>query len=250
MPRPLTPEHLIVLPRLNAASAISLSQALEAAARTQASALQAPSYVTIQAALQELIADREALQAAVAEAEAQSPSIVREADRREDLAISALHDLLAVWARLTEELPQGKVAERVYQRLFGNDGLSFIYLPVQEEWAVVDAKLFMIAFEGMDKSLAQLGAQPILELLQGIHAKYGEAIGTLGPAQLAEPPAVRDRREALVASIRLYILRVVGAVDRKNPESSDVVGALLEPLTERRAPIAAGGAILPLDSLR
>ncbi|HEX2571730.1 MAG TPA: hypothetical protein VH877_19375 [Polyangia bacterium] len=250
MPRPLTPEHLIVLPRLNATGTITLAQALEVAARAQASALQAFSFASIQEALQELVADREALQAAVAEAEAQSPNIVREADRREDLAISALHDLLAIWARLAEELPQGRVAERVYQRLFGDDGLSFIYLPVQEEWAVVDAKLFMIAFEGMDKSLAQIGAQPILELLQGIHAKYGEAIGTLGPAQLTEPPAVRDRREALLASIRLYILRVVGAVDRKNPESSNIVSALLEPIAERRAPVAAGGAILPLDSLR
>jgi hypothetical protein len=250
MPHPLTPEQLIVLPRLNAASAISLAQALEAAARVQASALQALSYVSIQEALQELTTDREALQAAVVEAEAQNPGGIREADRREDMAISALHDLLAVWARLAEELPQGRVAERIYQRLFGNDGLSFIYLPVQEEWAVVDAKLFMVAFEGMDKSLAQVGAQPILEHLQGVHARYGEAIGTLGPAQLAEPAAVRERREALLASIRLYILRVVGAVDRRHPESAEVVRALLEPVAERRAPIAAGGAILPLDSLR
>jgi len=233
-----TPRQLVVLPRLDAEGAIALAQSLEAAAVQQRAVLEQRGQTSVLEALDELASDREALASALLSlaASGQVRLDVREADRREDTAITVLHDLLAAWARLADEMFEGRTAEQLYHRLFGQDGISCVNLPVEQEWAAINHKLRIIADEGLADELARLGATSLLRHLRSVHEAYGQAIdGTQPQPPSSEPPAIRQRREALLASVRLYVLRVAASEDRRHTGSGELADALLRPLSERRA---------------
>lgn len=227
-PRPLDPNDVITLPRLDALEAITLAQALDAAARDGTGALiTLPENVA--EAFQDIGTDRAALQDAVGAAA--PPAEVRKVDRREDRAVRAFYKLLAAWAELAGEIPEGKTGESLLGRLFEGNGLSFLTLPPRSEWAAVETKLKTIDDEGLEPQLGQLGAAPMLALLRQVHVLYGQVTGA---TRAAAPPSpqVRARLDALLDSIRHYVAAVVGSVRRREPATKELADKLLQPLAD------------------
>jgi len=244
MPRTYDPTDLVVLPRMDAATALSLASALEAAAKEQTKAGVTLSESIVDARA-EMADDRDALKEALGSAPEPTPE-VRRADRREDAAIGALVGVLGAWARLAGEIEEGDIAKELGDRLFA-EGSAFVNDKVEKEWAIVEAKLQAIDAEGLAAKFDKLGAGPLLAHLRGVHEQYGEAIGTTKPVVKAESPQVGLNREALLNSIRQYVVAVRGSVRKKKPESAEVAEKLLEPLTDweaepkKRASAKSGG---------
>jgi len=227
MPRSFTPTAVVSLPRVDARDAVALASAVEAAAAGQQGV---PPYVL--SAVAQIADDRQALQKAIAAGPPAGAITKKEADRVEDLAITSLHALLLAWGRLEEFLPEAKGAQEVVERIF-KDGVSFVNSRVEKEWAIIDSKLKTIADEGLEAKIAAVGALPILEFLKQTHATYGAVIGTTDAA--ADPVEVGKHREALLDSLRVYVMRASGLVERNKPETQALADALLRPIVEWRS---------------
>jgi len=211
------------LPRLRATGALALADAL--IHQTQGQPLSAH----VKAALDELTEDRDALRSALGlkTATEETPG-VREADKAEDAAWGILRDFLEVWGRLPGA--QGEAARKVQGAVFGEDGLMFVQLPVEEEKAVADAKLEIIDDKGQAKIIKSLGGQPILDHLRQVHERYGQAIHAAHAAEQAESPKIREPLSSLLGSLQSYVTRVAGSVERKQPETRKAAEHLLFPL--------------------
>jgi len=227
MARSFTPNDIVALPRVDARDAVALASAVEAAAAAQKDV---PPYVI--SAVAQIASDRQALQKAIAAGPPAGAITVKEADRVEDLSITSLYALLVAWGRLEEFLPQAKGAQEVVDRVF-KDGVAFVNSKVEKEWAVIDSKLKAIADEGLEAKIAAVGAMPILEFLKQTHATYGAVIGTTDAG--ADPVEIGKHRDALLDSMRVYVMRASGLVERNKPETQALADALLRPIVEWRS---------------
>jgi hypothetical protein len=71
----------------------------------------------------------------------------------------------------------------------------------------------------------------MLAYLQKVHAHYGQVVGATQP-KVVESPQVREKLDALLASMRQYVTSVAGSVRKKMPATKTLADALLKPLTE------------------
>lgn len=218
---------LIALPRVDARDAVTLASQLEAAAADQMVLPALPGGV--QSALGDVALMRADLQTALTAGSPLGTPTKKEADRQEDLAVVALFKILSGWAMLAEFIPEGKAAQQVLDRAF-SDGVQFVNIRYEREWAVVDSKLKLIDSENLDAPIAVAGAAPALVFLKNVHATYGSVIGTTDA--LPEPPEVGKKRDALLDALRKYVVRVVANVEAKQPETQDLADVLLLPLSE------------------
>jgi len=184
--------------------------------------------VSVTDAVAQIIADRIVLQQAVAKTPGGIVT-VKEADRRVDKVGGAFHDICAAWASLAEFLPQGQDAQVLMDRVF-SDGRRFVNLKVKEEWAAIETKLSTIDREGLATRIDAIGAAPVFGLLAQMHAVYGAVIGTTAAPE--EAPEVRDSKDALLDSLRAYVIQVAGTVKRGKPETAMRADALLRPVRE------------------
>jgi hypothetical protein len=186
-------------------------------------------------ALTQLAEQRNAVQVLLARITTRSGGVgVVVADRREDAAVTALHDLLVAWARVADELAVGKMAEHLYERMFGHGGLGFLQLPVQREWEAVEEMLQRVKKERLRPSLAKLGAVPLLDYLITVHTDYGEAVGmTRRVTTTGDPPELRERHYKLLEAIHGYVTQVHESVDRGKPATRLLADRLLRPLAHR-----------------
>lgn len=229
MSRSYESTDIVVLPRMDAATAVALASALEGAAATQ---LQQGATLpdAIAEARADMATDCAALQSALGSAPPPE-AMVRGVDLREDAAASALVLLCQAWARLAGEVPEGDIARFLTERLFA-DGLEFTNYKTRKEWSVVDTKLKIIDDEKLESKFAQLGALPMLTHLRGVHVLYGEATGMTKPVPAAESPLVGEKRIALMESVKHYVVTVNGSIRRKVPATRQLATELLKPLAQ------------------
>jgi hypothetical protein len=153
-------------------------------------------------------------------------------DRQLDAAWSAFHGWLSAWVKLPLDLAaaQREQAQGVLGDLF-DEGLKFTQAAWRQEWTESEGRLERIAQKGHEAVVTQLGGEPILEVLRATHAAYGDMLGiTKDRPEAAIPPAVRAPHLALLAALRLYVLRVAGLADADDPASGKLVRKLLAPL--------------------
>lgn len=224
MARTYSPFGIVTLPRVDANGAIALAKAVESAAAEQASI-----EPNVTAALTSVTTKRGDLQ--TAKGAGGSTTTVQDADHTVDDAACALYSLLLAWARLAEYIPEGKTAQMLVNRLFG-DGVAFVNYKVEKEWSVIASILKAIAEEDLEPALVSLGAGPMLAQLKKAHEDYGVAIGVTKAE--AESPEVGVKRDALLDALRLYVVRVAGTVVPGDQASEAKVNAMLRPITEWR----------------
>jgi hypothetical protein len=124
----------------------------------------------------------------------------------------------------------GPVARDLRARLFG-EGLRFVQLPFKQAWAQSQTRLLLVEERGLDAAFASIGGQEVLRVIRAAHAEFGEALGV---TEVPEPPAPPRRvREALLAfteALRMFVVRVIASVDRRDGDAALLAQKLLGPI--------------------
>ncbi|APR82539.1 Hypothetical protein A7982_07888 [Minicystis rosea] len=169
------------------------------------------------------------------------------ADRRIDACWSALHDFLTAFGKLPD-VPAAEEALAIKATIFP-DGLKFILLTYELEWAESEARLQRIKAQGLDKRIEKLGGRIFLDALTDAHAAYGKVLGMtqVQPEGAATPPSVREALNAFTDALRKYVAKVMGSVEDDEPETQALADALLAPLAswDVRGSGSASGAKAP-----
>lgn len=221
-----TPYSLITLPRVDTDGAIALASALESAAEPFA-----PHTGLVLSGLDDIKARRIEAQNARESGDPLGTPTIKAIDALEDLGIGVLAKGTKLFAQLADHTPEGKIAAELDARLF-NDGLDYVNYKVEQEWAVVEAKLQVIQNENLEPKFAQIGLGHALSFLKQTHLKYGEVIGVTKAG--VESLALGTARKALMDAIRVYVVRVMATEEAQKPETQARVQAMLKPLDDWR----------------
>jgi hypothetical protein len=221
--------NVIQLPRLAAAGAVALGEQLLTAAKPHKSALPAP----LTKSLGVLRTSHGGLQKALSgqvrpPSETSAETVL--ADRDVDACWSGLHDFLTGLAKLPR-VKEAKTAAEIKANVFP-DGLRFIQLPYELQWAEGDARLKRIAKQALDQKIVALGGKLFLDELKKAQHAYGKVLGikkVKAPAPEA-PPSVRDALDAFSTALRKYVAKVIASVEDDEPETQELADALLGPL--------------------
>lgn len=231
MARSFTINDLVQLPKLDAASAVTLVHRLLtlAAQRKKLPAAVEKARKRLQKSHHELeLALRERLPGPAGD-----PRRSRLADQAEDLAFSALYDFLSAYSKLPDSLPESALARTLLSVLYP-DGLKFTQLTFHQEWAEANARLQRIAADKLHRDLKQLGGEIFLVNLERAHKEYGEALGATSPRTDPAPAAapVREPLQRLYDALRQYVLQLSAQVDPELPATTELAEELLSPLSE------------------
>lgn len=187
--------------------------------------------------------------------QATADTLPRDADLRVDRVIRATSMRIEAYALLSpEHVPQAEPAKAVSARLFPQ-GLRFINLPYEEQWAHCQRLLETIDNdEQLVADLEELVGEPILVELRAAQAAYGDALGITAERTVPVVVPLLDRLNAVRAAIVGYALQIVAMQDA-DPERIADARRALAPIDERRArdarrttsTVRAGGATEPVE---
>jgi hypothetical protein len=249
MSRSFTANDIVVLPKLDAISALALGEALTTAVELL---LKKQSWKTLPAEFakryQAVVATLTALRAALVNkgnASGEDPLRATTADQLLDATWSALFEWLSGWAKLPGS-HEAKKAAPILADVF-NEGLKFTQLKYKLEWGESAVRIERIKSNKHDVAIEALGGKPFLKKLYAHQKEYGEALGLTAASAEPSPSAalvsVRDALAGFESALRKYALGVTayGEDDDKGPDAAGVAEALLLPLAqwESLAPRAA-----------
>lgn len=158
-------------------------------------------------------------------------------DQALDGAWSCLHDRIDALSRLpADRYPTVTEAARLRQTLFA-EGLSFLKLPYEAEWAESQRRLDLIASQGWDTDLQRLAGSEFLTEVKRCHKDYGEVLGITRP--LSPMPLevnLADGLRKLTAAITRYTVKLCASYDEDaTAEWQKAVWGALRPIDELRA---------------
>ncbi|HEU4406749.1 MAG TPA: hypothetical protein VFS43_15895 [Polyangiaceae bacterium] len=238
MPRSFSATSLVTLPLLSSSSAVALGDRLLAAARRRPSlpATLAASRLRLEGAHGELRKAR----VYMGEAPAAAPNAAAEADLWVDTAWGAFHGVLKGWARLPARGGPGEAQSAragVLLRGLFSDGLRFLKLPHDQEWAETQRRLDRVDEPDFAAHVEALGAEPFVDAIKRAFEAYGEALRA-GKARAEAPAKVREPLARFVAALRSYALNVTTYGDLGGEGSSDqaLADELLAPLARWQSP--------------
>lgn len=159
-------------------------------------------------------------------------------DRGVDVSWSALFYRLDSLATLpSDRYPRAKLAAEVRDRIFpADEGLTFLKMPYRSQWAEVKRRLDRIDHEGLVGAIEDLAGAEHLSEIRRMFELYGAVLGiTRPPPNEAQVENLLDRLRALTDAIGDYCIKMLATVDRKNPDSAEVVTAALKPILDARA---------------
>lgn len=159
------------------------------------------------------------------------PKAALAADRRLDGCWAALRDWAGAWLRLGDDAPRASELRELDNFLFGN-GLGFLTLRFDRQWVQSDARIATLRSGRNAELVRALGGGPLLDALFAAHEAYGQALGTTVEVSAPTEAKVREARDALLASMREYVMAVSGSVRRNQPETGALADRLLRPLLE------------------
>lgn len=225
--RPTNPIDLVSLPAVDASGALALGRAV---LNTMARAKHVPKAVADSvSAIQTQVT---ALALVVRPKPTAARVSVRDADQAEDNAFAALIDFLDAFKRLPEETPERVTALKIRGHLVGKDGLNFLKAKPQLEWSEIQSRLDTIEHEHLAADLKSLGGEVFLKHLREVHAVYGVATGMTAPLVADETALVRGPRDALLAALKLFYVRVAASVEPDDADSIARAEQWLQPITD------------------
>ncbi len=233
---------LVQLPRLAANGAMALGEQMIAAAKPHKKQLPKgiskalTSLSTTHGTLTDAIRDQ------VSPAAADSTNKVV-ADRDLDGCWSGTNDFLTGFTKLPEGTPEAVEAAEIKSLLLP-DGLKFILLPYELEWAESATRIKRMTAHKLDVRIKALGGGVFIDALTKAHNAYGLALGMTAPLADAPPPppSLREALDRFSAALRSYVVKVSGSVDDDEPETQALADKLLAPLALWDVgPVAKGG---------
>lgn len=224
-----SPADLVQLPRFAAAGALALGEQIQSAAKPLKKELPkaVAKALTALAARHKDLNDAIRDQVPAADPEsADTPAL----DRALDNCWSGLDDFLLGFTKLAGTW-QASDAGALRGAIF-NNGLKFLKLPYALEWAESDVRLQRIEKNGLSNRIDKLGGGVFVGEIAKAHAAYGKALG-MGAPQTAKAvsPEIRTALDAFAASLRGYVVRVMGTVDEDEPATQVLADKLLLPFT-------------------
>ena len=170
----------------------------------------------------------------------------RPADQRLDRAWAAVGGRLQTLAELPQTLDEASQAARLYARIFP-DGLAFLRLPYERQWAQSEQRLEQLAHEELGAAVEELVGAFVLTELRDAHANYGRVLGITDakPGAVAAPNLLEQLR-VVQQAMTGYALQLVAAAHAE-PELAAAVRGALRPLDDlreaqgRRANARGGG---------
>lgn len=124
-----------------------------------------------------------------------------------------------------------RVGRECLEVLLEGKKLEFLVLKPIVEHSEVQRRIDGLAERKLDASIRKLGGGPFLDHLAEVHGVYGVATGATAKLSESQIAVVRERSNELSDSLRTYVVRVVGMLDRKRRETREQVDTLLQPLT-------------------
>lgn len=228
------------LPRFDAAGGLSLAQALAAAAPSNRAPRLDRALTALNAAATELnTAFAGKLSPATPTAD------TRGADLRIDHHWTALYQRLNAWTLHDANEPEVARAQALIQAIFP-DGLGFLKLTYEREWAESQRRIDLIHNQGIDAEVGDLAGRLFFSRLTEAHRAYGKALGITAAA--AAPAATRS----LAAGLRKltdamggYVLQLLANFDPADANELAALRSALQPIDNFRARAASrdhGGA--------
>lgn len=240
MARSFSAHSLVVLPRFSSASASAVGYRVLKAAKKQPSIplVLAASHGRLEQAHGELRESRKYMN----EVQKVNGAAATEADVWVDTAVGAFHGVLQGWARLPvrEGDAAGKVqrAKILLEGLFP-DGLRFLMLPYELEWAEVESRLDRLSEDDYIEHVRVLGAEPFVETIREAFGAYDAALHGDEPSVESKAQAkVREPLDRFVTALRGYVLSVTayGYTGGEGSEEQALADALLAPIATWEQP--------------
>lgn len=235
MQRQFTASDLVALPRLKARELLAIARALVLHARKVGGMAD-----HVAEALRDVEAQTAPLATELGPPEPRSGVTYKDADRAEVNAMGALVDFVTAWTRLPEdEFPsQVAVGRECLDVLLEGAGLEFLTYKPLVKHSEVQRRLDNLDAHKLDDALRDLGGEAFLKHMMKAHKAYGAVSGATAKPAEADSPAVRAKAAELADAVKTYVVRAVGTVDRKRPETRDHVDSLLHPLRSWATPTA------------
>jgi hypothetical protein len=135
--------------------------------------------------------------------------------------------------RATGDRAEAQQAATLHALLFP-EGLTFLSLPFEKQWAESEQRLQQIDGASNAKPLDALVGDFVLAELRAAHTDYGRVLGiTAAKANETSPPALTEPLRAVTQAIAAYALQVVAA-GQADPELAPVVRKALRPIDDVR----------------
>lgn len=218
------------VPPLDVPTAMALGQAILSAAPKSPPA-------DLKKALKGVEQEAKALKGLWSEREALGRSEDRRPyDQSLDGAWGCAHDRLDALGRLpADRYPSAAEAVQLRQAIFP-DGLAFLKLPYEAEWAESQRRLELIASRGWEADLNRLIGSEFLTEVRRCHKDYGEVLGITRPLKPAPLDVnLTDGLRKLGAALSRYSVKLVASYDDDSTtEWKQAVHSALRPFDELR----------------
>lgn len=223
----IDPSDYSGVPLLDVASGISLATSLK-------TALPAKMPANVKSAAREMIAAAQALADAWSDEPVPTVDDRRPADAAVDRAWGAMHGRLVAYSNLpADRYKESAEAANLVRTLFP-DGLAFLRLPYNQEWAESQKRLKKIADDNLEDTLNDLAGEDFLTEIRRAHDVYGEVLGITKVAPAAQSPVRAERLRELRRLMSRYVVRVLAQLD-DDAESQAMVRQALQPIDDFRA---------------
>jgi hypothetical protein len=230
MERSFDPRDLVLLPVLDASSALALGHKLLTHAKKEELASSVAQ--SARRLKQSLSALRDAARARFDEGPADSARR-RKAHSVVSAAFSAMYGWLDSWARVPEEIADEKTVEAnaVLTKVFG-DGLKFLQLPYDAAWAEADHRVTWLEEHEAEELFRKLGGLEFLVNLRAAHRSYGEALGITKEQELSESTSIRLPLDRFLERLRDYVVQVAAEASAGDEAAKERARRLLAPLSQ------------------
>ncbi len=238
MAQEIDPQNYTQLPRLDVATATALTTSLISAMPPKM-----PSHV--KAVAKVMVAAKDELLASWRNEPTPTVSDRRPADLAVDRAWAACHSRMKSFASLPADIyPEAGRAAELVRQIFP-EGLTFLKLPYNQEWAESEKRLQMIDAKKLGAEIDEIAGKRFLAEVRRTHAIYGDVLGITKRSAEAQAPIRAEGLRKLRRAMSRYVFSVLAHAD--DEQTTDAARAALRPIDEVRAAGAARRASPPSE---
>ena len=221
----LDPQAYTQLPRLDVARATALTTSL-------VSAMPAKMPGHVATASKAMVAAKDQLLESWRNEPIPTLNDRRPADLALDRAWAACHACIKAYATLpVDDFPKAKRAAELLAKIFP-DGLTFLKLPYNMEWAESEKRLQMVDAENLADDISATAGPEFLVQVRKMHTVYGEVLGITKPSAETQAPVRAENLRNLRQAVGRYVFGVLSQVS--DDDSSDLALTALRPIAELR----------------
>ncbi len=126
-------------------------------------------------------------------------------------------------------------ARSILETIFGDEGTNFIRGSYAEQASSMAGILKIIDDEALDEAIDSLVGPDLLASLRDCQGRYEAMVSARTTRETSLGLSLRKIAEHLRWELNLFVIHVIGSIDRSNPASTARVKACLQPILDARA---------------